>query len=135
MLKQSSAGIVVYRVSEDGARTYLLLQYPGKYWDFPKGKPEGHEKWMEAAVRETKEETSIIVKKAKIICVNTDKNEYAHYVTVGLIAEEFEGSPKDMEPDEISGWQWIELDKLPQKMFIPAKKIIDCYLQNKITLD
>ncbi len=59
MLKQSSAGIVVYRVSEDGTRTYLLLQYPGKYWDFPKGKLEGHEKWMEAAVRETREETGI----------------------------------------------------------------------------
>ena len=59
MLKQSSAGIVVYRTSEENVRTYLLLQYPGKYWDFPKGKLEGCEKWIEAAIRETKEETGL----------------------------------------------------------------------------
>ena len=59
MLKQSSAGIVVYRTSEHGTRTYLLLQYPGKYWDFPKGKLEEGETWLEAALRESREETGL----------------------------------------------------------------------------
>jgi bis(5'-nucleosidyl)-tetraphosphatase len=59
MLKQSSAGIVVYRMGEENIRTYLLLQYPGKYWDFPKGKLEKDEKWLEAALRETKEESGL----------------------------------------------------------------------------
>lgn len=59
MLKQLSAGIVVYRFGEDNTRTYLLLQYPGKYWDLPKGKLEPGEKWLEAALRETKEETGL----------------------------------------------------------------------------
>jgi 8-oxo-dGTP pyrophosphatase MutT (NUDIX family) len=59
MLKQLSAGIVVYRVGENNDRTYLLLQYPGKYWDLPKGKLEENERWIDAALRETKEETGL----------------------------------------------------------------------------
>lgn len=59
MFKQLSAGIIVYRVDDDKKRTYLLLQYPGKYWDFPKGKLENTEKWIDAAIRETKEETNL----------------------------------------------------------------------------
>jgi len=61
MLKQSSAGVVIYRKSEDRSRVYLLLQYPGKYWDFPKGKLENGERWIDAAYREAKEETGIDV--------------------------------------------------------------------------
>lgn len=61
MLKQSSAGVVIYRISEDNFRTYLLLQYPGRYWDFPKGKLENNEKWIDAAIRESKEETGVDV--------------------------------------------------------------------------
>lgn len=61
MLKQLSAGIVVYRINEEQQVSYLLLQYPGKYWDFPKGKLEAGEKWLEAAIRETKEETGVEV--------------------------------------------------------------------------
>jgi dATP pyrophosphohydrolase len=59
MLKQLSSGVIVYRFDNIGKRMYLLLQYHGKYWDFPKGKLEAEEKWIEAAIRETREETGI----------------------------------------------------------------------------
>lgn len=59
MLKQFSAGIIIYRLDQNNTRLYLLLQYPSKYWDFPKGKLEINEKWVDAALRETKEETGL----------------------------------------------------------------------------
>lgn len=59
MLKQLSAGIIVYGIDENNNRLYLLLQYPGQYWDFPKGKLERNEKWIDAALRETYEETGL----------------------------------------------------------------------------
>lgn len=74
MLKQFSAGIVIYRLGEDGNRTYLLLQYPGKYWDFPKGKLEKNEKWLDAAIREAKEETGLDL-------VLNNKFEYSYNYT------------------------------------------------------
>lgn len=61
MVKQFSAGAVIYRVDNDESRSYLLLQYPGKYWDFPKGKLELGENWKDAALREIEEETGLIV--------------------------------------------------------------------------
>ena len=59
MIKQSSAGVVVYRVGKDDERTYLLLQYPRGPWDFAKGKLKDGEMWREAAMRELKEETGL----------------------------------------------------------------------------
>lgn len=61
MIKQSSAGVVIYRVSNSGERTYLLLQYPRGPWDFAKGKLRDGEGWREAALRELKEETGLVL--------------------------------------------------------------------------
>ena len=61
MLKQISAGVVVYREFENHTRHYLLLQYPGKYWDFPKGKLKDGETWRQGAKRELAEETGLTI--------------------------------------------------------------------------
>jgi 8-oxo-dGTP pyrophosphatase MutT (NUDIX family) len=57
MRPRRSAGIVVVRRGEDGWR-FLLLRAFG-YWDFPKGRIERGETPLEAARRETREETSL----------------------------------------------------------------------------
>ncbi len=58
MKKTVSAGIIIFRRTEDGLR-YLLL-YKGKnYWNFPKGKIEWGERSQETALREIKEETGL----------------------------------------------------------------------------
>lgn len=59
MIKQSSAGVVVYRQNENKERTYLLLQYPRGTWDFPKGKLKENETWRHGAIRELEEETGL----------------------------------------------------------------------------
>ncbi len=53
-----SAGVIVVRRDDDGKWKYLLLRAYG-YWDFPKGIVEPGEDPIDAAKRETREETTI----------------------------------------------------------------------------
>ena len=60
MIREKSAGAVVYRVSEDGSIMYLLLQaVAGKPWGFPKGKLDRGETEDVAARREIAEEAGL----------------------------------------------------------------------------
>ena len=104
-------------------------------WTMPGGKFETGETFEEAAARELKEETSMTLLRSKVICVNNDKNEHAHFITVGFLGTEFEGVPKVTEPDEITEWKWFAMDNLPINMFPPSKNILVCYLNKKIALD
>lgn len=56
--REISAGVIVYRKTDEGIK-FLILYHGHNYWNFPKGKIESEEKSMEAALRETKEETGI----------------------------------------------------------------------------
>ncbi len=58
MIKETSAGIIVYR-KENTKKLFLLLHYPSGHWDFVKGKMEKNETTHETAIRETEEETGI----------------------------------------------------------------------------
>src|SRR5262245_29755791 len=52
-----SAGVVVVRKTAEGWRVLLLRVY--NYWDFPKGRVEAGETPLDAARRETREETTL----------------------------------------------------------------------------
>ena len=58
MNREISAGIIVYRKTPQGLR-FLLLYHGGRYWNFPKGHIEKEEKSLEAAIRETVEESGL----------------------------------------------------------------------------
>ena len=53
-----SAGVIIFRRSEEGIK-FLLLYHGGSYWNFPKGKLAEGEKSFRAALREVEEETGI----------------------------------------------------------------------------
>lgn len=96
-------------------------------WTMPGGKLEYRESFEDGARREVKEEIGIHLDEVKVICVNNDKNEFAHFITIGLFSDRFSGEPKVMEPDEIVEWEWFSLDNLPTPMYFPSKKIIENY--------
>ena len=96
-------------------------------WTMPGGKLEFGESFVDGAKREVYEETGIRLNGAKVICVNNDKNAYAHFITVGLFSDTFSGEPQVMEPDEITEWQWFGLDNLPTPLFPPSANIVENY--------
>lgn len=100
-------------------------------WTMPGGKIEYGESFEEAAKREVLEETGISLSKVSVICVNNDKNEHAHFVTIGMLGEEFMGEPKVMEPDEITEWRWFDLEDLPKPLYFPSEKLLDNYLKSR----
>lgn len=98
-------------------------------WTMPGGKLEYGETFEEGAIREVKEETGIILKDTKVICINNDKNEHAHFITIGLLSDNFEGKTRIMEPDEITEWKWFGLDNLPKNIFFPSANILKNYFK------
>lgn len=61
MIKEKSAGVIVYRRHPKQGLQYLLLFLHGSYWNFSKGSIEDGESETEAAVREVQEETQLNV--------------------------------------------------------------------------
>lgn len=62
MKYEVSAGVIVYYVqtiNDLPVRMYLLLNYRRGYWDLAKGKLEGEETKLQAAIRELHEETGL----------------------------------------------------------------------------
>ena len=100
-------------------------------WCMPGGQIEYGESFEEAGAREVKEETGLDVNDLEVFCVQTDKNEHAHFISVGMIARSYIGTPERTEPDVILKWQWFDLNQLPKKIFTPSKMTIDCYINNK----
>ncbi|MFA6094603.1 MAG: NUDIX domain-containing protein [Candidatus Paceibacterota bacterium] len=99
-------------------------------WIMPGGKLEFGESFEDGGRREVLEETGIVANNIRVLCVGNDKNEHAHFVTIGLIADVFNGDPKVMEPDEIVEWRWFDIDDLPKPLFFPSAKIIENYKKN-----
>src|SRR4030043_607302 len=113
--------------NENPEKASSLLHGEGS-WTMPGGKLHFQENLKEGAIREVFEETGIIVRNLKVISISNDIVPDAHFVTIGFLAEEFEGDPKIMEPEEITEWKWFDLAALPSPLYFPSEKIIKNYL-------
>lgn len=83
------------------------------------GTPGGHvehlESLVDAALREVAEETALEVENVRFQCmVNVRTYAPAHYVMIVFRADWKSGEPRICEPDRCEGWQWVDLDHLPE---------------------
>lgn len=115
--------ILLGKRHEDPEKASSLLNGAGT-WTMPGGKLHFGESFEEGAKREVKEETGLELKNVKVMCINNDLIETAHFITVGLISEDFEGEIQTMEPDEITEWKWFGLEDLPEPIYFPSAKVL-----------
>ena len=102
---------------------------PGS-WTFPGGKQEYDETIFEGAIRETKEETNLDISELEIKNAKKDIQPNKHYITIQIIANQFSGELKNLEPTKHSEWKWFSLDNLPKNLYTPTKEFIEKYLEN-----
>lgn len=101
-------------------------------WTLPSGKVKLNESLVSAAIRKVKEETNLDVSDINIVSVADDINEYAHYVTIGVIAKGVTGDVQLQSSMEHVSYGYYALEALPENLCEPSKKIIRNYLENKI---
>ena len=101
-------------------------------WTLPAGKVKNGETLIEAAKRKVKAETNLNVDNLEIISIADDINEYAHFVTIGLIARMCEGSIDLGDSQEHVDYKYFDIDNLPSNLCEPSIKIINNYKEKVI---
>lgn len=134
MMLNEEGKVLLGKRHEDPAKADSELKGQGT-WTMPGGKLHFQESFEEGAKREVMEETAMKLLGVRVICVNNDMVDTAHFVTAGLFSDNFEGEPQVMEPDEITEWRWFDLNDLPEKIYFPSAKVLENYKQNKFYIE
>lgn len=107
----------------------------GEY-SFPGGHLEFGESIKDCAIREVEEESGIKIKNIKFqFFANLIKYTGKHYAHIGIIAEWKSGEPEVLEPDKCGGWNWYELNNLPNPLFEPCRLTFENYKNGNVFYD
>ena len=63
--------------------------YEPDSWTFPGGKQEYEETLLETAIRETKEETNLLLKDVQVFTATDEFQSDRHFVTIGVISSSY----------------------------------------------
>lgn len=103
-------------------------------WGLPGGHLEYGETILQAAKRELLEELSITGIGFKLIAI-TENIDYHHYIHATFFIENFLGTIQCKEPNLCYEWKFFNINKLPENIFLPHKKILKTYFKNSLYLD
>ena len=108
-------------------------------WSFPGGHLDWGESVFQTAIRESMEETGLVVSDIELISV-ADEMRYIdtdgkHYLNIGVKVNAVDGEPKVMEPDKCEKWEWFSLDELPDNIFEGTELTLSNYKNKTLYLE
>ena len=90
----------------------------------------------ECAKREAREEAGIEIKNIKFLCLSSlKKYKGKHYIDIGLKAEWVKGKPKVMESEKCEGFEWYDLNNLPDPLFAAGYNYLEALKSGKNFFD
>lgn len=107
---------------------FLLLRntYGLKHWTFPGGHIENNETPKQAAIRETLEETGILISKPTQIGIYKS-NRYYKRDTVYCYYCQINQSKVLHDPREILETKWIDINNLPSPRSFAVDEVVNLY--------
>ena len=115
------------------SRRYNTGYCDGSY-SFPAGHLDGGETVKQAMVREAAEEIGVILKPGDLELVHVMNRKIPNNERVDFFftAKQWQGVPKNMEPEKCDDLQWFELNNLPPNIIPYIKQAIDSVLHSTI---
>lgn len=109
--RTEKAELTVLCLIQDGNRVLLQnrVKNDWKGYTLPGGHVEAGESFVDAVVREMKEETGLSIKNPRIVGIKHFPMENGRYIVLLFKATEFEGTVVSSEEGEM---EWISLDDL-----------------------
>lgn len=121
----AACNVLVIREHENRRQVLLsrrLAGYGTGTYTLPGGKQRPDESLQQCAARELWEETEIRIRKSRPVSLHSTRLPgKPRVLSVGVLAEDYEGEPQRREPNQNTEWQWFDLDKLPKPLFEPAR--------------
>lgn len=129
--KPESIGAVVIVV--DPTNNKILLgkrknSYKAGWFGLPGGRVDYDELLPTGAARELLEETGLVPQDLSYLGVVREQQESSQFIHFGFVTHVFQGEPTNVEPDKCEGWEWYELDNLPDQILPGHQGIIDIFL-------
>jgi len=120
-------GVLIFNEANQILLGKRLSQHGYGTWACPGGHLELYETPFDCAIRETQEETGLIISDLeKGPWVNTIFREDSHhYVTVFMLTRHYKGTPRVLEPDKCAEWQWFDINALPTPLFATIAMLLE----------
>jgi 8-oxo-dGTP diphosphatase len=100
-------------------------------WSIPGGVIEFNERVLDAAIRETQEETGLHVQDLVMLGYidHILEEEHQHWVSTIFLAKQFSGEPNIGEPEKCDDMRWFPIDAIPENSSLVVLHAVNLYTE------